>query len=117
MCNVLIGITNPKSFDLSNYLGYDITKLKDSFRVMEIVLNREGIGNGLCPLLFDGATNTYSVLPLPLDPEMATIYEDIDNIRSGRSTLFFAHANNFINSFVKRNIRYYLCKLVRKIIK
>ena len=66
-CTVMIGITNPYVWEVSNYLGYNIGILKSSFRCMEIVLNRKGQSNGICPLYFDGACNYYNELPLPND--------------------------------------------------
>lgn len=63
-CNVLIGITNPDSFDLPDYKGYPIrNNLGSHFRLLEIVLNRNGEANTLCPLYFDGAINRFEELP------------------------------------------------------
>jgi hypothetical protein len=73
-CSCMIGITNPYSFEKPDYLGYDITTLKDRFRVIEIVLNRNGRANGLCPLLFNGAINKFEELPLPNTPELSNLY-------------------------------------------
>ena len=67
MCTVFLGITNPFAYELREYLGYDISKLRDSFRVLEVVLSRKGKANGLCPLYFDGAVNDYRELPRPDD--------------------------------------------------
>jgi hypothetical protein len=80
-CSVLIGLTNPFSFGLPEYLGYNISTLKDSFRVMEIVLARKGKANGLCPLYFNGAINQYQELPLPNTPELNNVYKYIETKR------------------------------------
>lgn len=85
-CNVLIGITNPYVYELSEYLGYDIKTMKDNARFMEIVLNRDGRANGICPLYFDGAVDVYKELPLPTDQQAMTSMYDF--IKSKR-TLFF----------------------------
>lgn len=62
----MIGITNPYSHELDEYLGYQINKggvgLKGNARFMEIVINRNGNANGICPLFFDGAINNYREL-------------------------------------------------------
>jgi hypothetical protein len=92
--SVMIGITNPYSFELPEYLGYDITNLKDKFRVLEIVLNRNGRANGLCPLLFDGAINAFKELPLPHTPEIQDIYKI--NKQKGKLFLIFK-----LKSYVK----------------
>ena len=80
-CTMLIGLTNPFAFGLPEYLGYNISTLKDSFRVMEIVLARKGKANGLCPLYFNGAINQYQELPLPNTPELNTVYRYIEDKR------------------------------------
>lgn len=80
-CTVMIGITNPYSFGVPQYLGYNVEKLKDSFRILEIVLARKGKANGICPLYFNGAINQYEELPKPDDKiALDKIYKYIDNI-------------------------------------
>lgn len=66
-CNIMLGITNPYSFEMSNYQKYDITKLKGKARFLEVVINRNGEANNICPLFFDGAINNFTELPLPDD--------------------------------------------------
>jgi hypothetical protein len=91
-CDVFMGITNPHFFELPDYVGYDITKLKSNFRILEIVLNRQGDSNNLCPLYFDGAINYYKELPLPSDKErMESIYNLITRNKLG----------NFVNKVPK----------------
>lgn len=64
-CSLMLGITNPFSFELPEYLGYQITKLKGYARFLEVVLNREGESNGIIGLYFDGAVNYFAPLPPP----------------------------------------------------
>jgi hypothetical protein len=106
----LIGITNPRSFDLQSYLGYDLSRLKDSFRVLEIVLNRKGIANGLCPLYFDGAICRFEELPLPNDSQIEQMYAYAENIRQRRSTLMFMY--NLSKLFGRRRFIHYLRDLL-----
>ena len=80
-CMVLFGLTNPHVFELPQYLGYNISQLKDKFRCVEIVLARKGRSNGICPLYFNGAINQYYELPLPNSKEMENIYKNINNER------------------------------------
>ena len=61
--SVMLGIVNPYSFEVPEYLKYDITKLKGYARFIEVVLNREGESNGKLGLYFDGATNYFEPLP------------------------------------------------------
>lgn len=98
-CTVMIGITNPFSFELPQYLGYDITKLKGNFRCMEVVLNRKGQSNGICPLLFDGAVGRFSELPKPDDTiNLNKIYNYIiklkENEAAGILKSFFSLSRN-----------------------
>ena len=81
-CNMLIGITNPYSHELSEYLGYNILKFKTNIRFIEIVLNRDGNSNGICPLFFDGAVNDFRELPLPNETQkLQEIYDYLSRIR------------------------------------
>ena len=80
-CTMLFGLTNPYSFELSQYLGYNIDILQDNFRVWEIVLARKGRANGLCPMLFNGAVNQYTELPLPTAPEMNKVYNYVKSLK------------------------------------
>lgn len=83
-CNVLIGITNPDSFDLPDYKGYPIrNSLGSHFRMLEIVLNRNGEANTLCPLYFDGAINRYEELPSPDNkPALDRCIEYVKNLEA-----------------------------------
>lgn len=74
-CTVFLGITNPHGAGKENDLGYDITKFKGSFRSLEVVLNRKGQSNSICPLYFKGSVNYYKELPLPSNiDEMSKVY-------------------------------------------
>lgn len=61
--SLMLGICNPYSFELPEYLKYDITKLKGYARFIEVVLNREGESNGVLGVYFDGAVNYFEPLP------------------------------------------------------
>lgn len=62
-CSVMLGITNPSSFEIPTYFGYDLKELKGNARFLEVTLNREGESNGILGLYFDGATNYFNPLP------------------------------------------------------
>lgn len=74
-CNIALGIFSPFKFGLDTYLAdstgiqYDIRKLKDNFRTLEVLINRDGSTGGIIGLYFDGATTTWKELPLPSDRE------------------------------------------------
>lgn len=85
----MLGITNPYSFEIPEYLGYNIQKLKGNARFLEVVLNRNGQSNGICPLYFDGATNFFSELPLPSDVTgLDKVYKYMDSLKKRASTSF-----------------------------
>lgn len=107
-CDLMLGLFNPYSFELNNYLGYDITKLKGNIRFLEIVVNRHGNSNGICPLLFIGETCTFKELPLPTETiKMDRVYSYLNNLRSKKSVAFIAIHNKLrkvfnLNLFIKK---------------
>lgn len=62
-CDVMLGISNPYSFELPQYLNYDISRLRDAARFLEVVLGRDGESNAILPMYFDGAVGYYAPLP------------------------------------------------------
>lgn len=89
-CSMMLGITNPYSHELDNYLGYDIRKFKDSIRFLEVVLNRDGQSNGIIALYFDGKTCTFRELPPPNDKEaLDKVYNYLNKIRGGNKIFMF----------------------------
>lgn len=96
-CTMMLGITNPHSHEINQYLGYDISKFKGNIRFLEVVLNREGQSNGIIALYFDGSTCTFKQLPLPNEKEeLQRIYTYLDKIRGNKVFMFF-------NKLFKRN--------------
>lgn len=109
----MIGITNPHSHEIPTYLQYDIQRLKGNFRVMEIVLNRNGQSNGLCPLYFDGAINNFRELPLPTDVlGMEKVYAHLETLRKKSPTFFINEIKKELQRIEKNNI---FAKLFNKI--
>jgi hypothetical protein len=80
--SLFLGITNPYAHEMPNYYNYDITKLKDNFRLLEVVMSRIGPSNGAVGLYFDGATGFIKELPPPNNKEaLDKIYKYIEKIR------------------------------------
>lgn len=93
-CNMMFGITNPFSYEIPEYLGYNITKLRGNARFLEVVLNRDGESNDVVPLFFDGATNFFSELPSFKDVNaMNKVISYIQGIKSVPNKSFFAYTN------------------------
>lgn len=102
-CSMMLGITNPFAFELPEYLGFDISRLKGHARFLEIVLNREGESNDITPLYFDGATSYFAELPPPKDTvSMQKVYDLIAKLKLPTSKVFLAFSTNkIINSLFK----------------
>ena len=87
---IMLGITNPSSFEIPEYFGYDITRFKGNIRFLETVLNRNGESNGIVALYFDGATNYFSELPLPDNKsEINKVLQYIDTVIRKKSNALF----------------------------
>lgn len=81
--NVVLGLFSPFRFKLPDCEGYNIKKLKDNFRLLEVIVNRDGEMGGLCPLFFDGAVSTFRELPRPEEKdELEKVYSYVDSLRS-----------------------------------
>ena len=63
--DVILGLFSPARHELPTYRKYDITKLKDNYRYLNIVKNRHGIANVSTHLYFNGAVNYFAELPKP----------------------------------------------------
>lgn len=62
-CNMMIGCFSPYMFNLEKHRGYNITKFKDNYRQLSVVLNRNGISNIYSHLFFQGQCNHFNELP------------------------------------------------------
>lgn len=63
-CNVLFTIYSPLKNKIKSYLGYDISKLRDSYRRVAIEFDRNG-SSCETSLHFNGAVNYFAELPKP----------------------------------------------------
>jgi hypothetical protein len=103
-CNLVLGLYSPFKYQIKEYEGYDITKFRNYIRFMEVIEDRDYGANGsICPLFFNGASSSFSELPLPDDKEqISKVYDYINYIdgQKHKSTLFFLF-NKIINKFKK----------------
>lgn len=91
-CNCLIGVFNPFKHELPEYKKYDITKLRDNARFVEIILNRGGSCGGIVGLYFDGVTCNWAELPKSDDyTGLNKLYSFLKNQR--QSVSFFMFTN------------------------
>lgn len=76
-CNVMLGLTNPYAAHLTEWLKYDITKLRDCQRFLEVMLSRDGTANAVKALYFDGAVSYFQELPGPKTQEYPEYMEKV----------------------------------------
>lgn len=102
MCNVALGIFSPFKYELKEYFGYDISKLRDNCRFLEVLINRGGSPGGIIALYFDGATNYFSELPRANDPKIQNVYKSLQGIRVKVDKAFFSYEINKMNKELHR---------------
>jgi len=63
--HMVMSLFDPSRFKVLSYKGYDIGKLKNNFRELEILKSNDGGGDGtiVAPLYFDGAAEIFRELP------------------------------------------------------
>lgn len=88
--NMVLGLFSPARHDLREYMKYDITLFRDNIRFLEVILNRNGASNSICPLYFDGKVSYFEELPLPQHiEELQPFYDLIKHNRTTTSLLIF----------------------------
>lgn len=61
--DLVLGLFAPVRYGITQYRGYDILKLKDKFRVLKVLKDRNyGLANSYIPMFFNGSTNYFSEL-------------------------------------------------------
>ena len=61
--NVIMSLFSPKRYELDDFRGYDITKLKDRFRSLTVLKNRDGESDVRVGLQFVGEVGHFGELP------------------------------------------------------
>jgi len=72
--NLVMGLFSPFRFDIKNYEGYNIERLCDNVRFLEVIVNRDGAMGGMLPLWFDGAVCEFKELPAVRDATKLEAY-------------------------------------------
>ena len=109
MANITIGLYSPFKYGKKEFSGYDITKLKNYCRFMEVLEDRDYGANGnICPLFFNGAVSQFEELPLPTDKvQLEQVYkyiEELENKKKNNLYLLFNKTKKYgknINSCKK----------------
>lgn len=87
--NMVIGLYSPYKYGIPEYEGYNIKKLRNNVRFMEVLEDRDyGSAGNICPLYFDGATSYFAELPKANDVDkMDKVYDIIEENKKKSSVL------------------------------
>lgn len=81
--NVIMTLFSPRRHELEKFRGYDITKLKDRFRSVSVLKNRDGEADVRIGLQFVGEVGYFRELPKAKDMEgNMTMYNDIVKLKN-----------------------------------
>lgn len=113
--NVVLGLFSPFKHELREYMGYDITILRDNVRFLEVLVNRGGSPGGIVALYFDGAVNYFKELPLPNDPTIQSFYNSIKSSRNSRK-MFLCYKKIISKKLQSTNLIYTFATHLKKYI-
>ena len=81
--NVIMTLFSPRRHELEKFRGYDIAKLKDRFRSVSVLKNRDGEADVRVGLQFVGEVGYFRELPKAKDMEgNMTMYNDIVKLKN-----------------------------------
>jgi hypothetical protein len=83
--HLVLSLFTPHKFKVPNYKGYDITKLKNNFRELEVLKTNDGTDSSICSaLFFDGGPEVFWELPHSKDEadKLPRVYEWLDQERN-----------------------------------
>lgn len=64
MADLVLGLFAPTRYEIADYRGYNINKMRDSYRSLIFLKDRNyGLANNYVHLYFNGATNIFKELP------------------------------------------------------
>jgi replicative DNA helicase len=80
--NVIMSLFAPHRHELENFRGFDIRKLKDRFRSLKVLKNRDGSSDFRIPLHFIGEVGQFAELPKLIDFQNdVTLYDKYTKIK------------------------------------
>ena len=74
-CDVAMGLFAPNRYGFTDSRGYAIDRLRDHYRELSILKNRNGMSDVKLPLFFNGASSHFEELPRAKDPNIHKFYE------------------------------------------
>lgn len=72
-----IGIMNAYKMDMKQCQGYDLTLIKDNFRLVKLIKNRKGADNKSVGVWYMPVSGTFTELPVLGSVELAKMYEKL----------------------------------------
>lgn len=85
---IAFGIFAPVRYKIENHAGYDITILRDNYRSLKVLKQRDSIANVSLPLYFEGESDFFKTLPPAENKELlAKIYEKVIERRNEKKKL------------------------------
>jgi replicative DNA helicase len=73
--DIVLGLYNPHRYNQDEHNGYNIRKLKNKYRAIKILKNRDGMDTYSVGMHFEGAPGIFSELPSSNDPLIQNYYE------------------------------------------
>lgn len=81
--NIVIALFAPDRYGIQNHNGYNIRILRDRYRSLSILKDRDGVSNMKLPLFFNGAVDFFKELPKPDDLEnIRKVYEYVSELNN-----------------------------------
>lgn len=91
--NVIMALFAPHRYELPTFRGFDINQLKDRFRSLAVLKNRDGASDFRIPLQFVGEVGHFAELPKASDFENGTAkYSTYINIKKNATNGLFGTA-------------------------
>ena len=81
---VVLGVYSPDRYGFESYHGYDVRRVRDTFRAIKVLKNRFGPPNKYHHMLFDGGTNRFLEMPKSSEVNDLERFEKISDKLLGR---------------------------------
>ncbi len=79
--NVVLALFSPRRYEIEKFRGYDITKLKDRFRSISLLKNRDGDSDKTIGLQFVGEVGYFQEVPKADDfARMPELYNQVTDL-------------------------------------
>lgn len=101
--DLTLSLFSPYKHELREYLGYDVSILKDNIRFFEVLANRHGISNGIIALEFMGNVCSFKELPPSNSADMQPVYNRIKQRNNPIADFTFLMFNKLLNATLRKH--------------